>query len=452
MLLKGFTRTVAIVGPILFLIFLFTISAFRDVAKVPGSQTLWKWNVTDKATDDSRRRQQDSMTLSAYDAEIAQTHVLLSSVTTKDKKYFPIEFGSRKAINPNIIPHPSLEDTWIIIAMQEQSDMKNSIFFAELVCNARFVNDKLSCIEPPLLMPIAATEGDKCTGELSFFANNLGPHDARVFYGPKAPYTIYGSNSKFTCFGQWMQDFRMLTDWGYEPYVQGKFRKATELQRPAPWHPVEKNWFIFWDSEGKMYTHYDISPKRVFAELQFDGSVGPDLGLQAAEKDAVCMERFMPEIGPELESIHQASNSLSITMCKRSDPDCKPDETNTFILTIFQHKTFYAYHSVYEPYLMLFDHNAPFDIHAISRKPIWINGRGRPGEVIPYAMSDKDAKTWNQTEMFYVTSISWKKHGEKYHGYLDDIIFIAFGIEDMATGGIDVVAEDLMQSLNFCED
>lgn len=450
MLLKGFNRIVIIVGPLLFLFFLFIISAFRDTVRLPDPQSLWKWNATSRVTDDESRRRQQGALSPSYDEELGKTHVPLFSASTKGGKYFHIDFGSRRAINPNIIPHPSLDDTWIIIAMQEQSTLKNSIFFTELVCNARFTNDKLSCIEPPLMMPIAATHGDKCTGELSFFANNLGPHDARVFYGPKAPYTIYGSNSKFTCFGQWMQDFRMLTDWGYEPYVHGKFRTATELQRPAPWHPVEKNWFIFWDSEGKMYTHYDISPKRVFAELQFDGSVGPDLGPNVAEQDALCMERFMPDVGPELESIHQASNSLSITLCKRSDPSCEPSPTNTFILTIFQHKSFYAYHSVYEPYVMLFSHNAPFQIHAISTKPIWINGRGGPGEVIPYAMSDDDAKTWNQTEMFYITSISWKKHGEKYHGYLDDIMFIAFGIEDSTTGGIDVVAEDLMQSLSMC--
>lgn len=452
MLLKGFTRIVIIVGPVLLLLFLFFVSAFRDVVELPASQALWKWNPSAPVIEGQARRQnQDRLDLATYDEKLAETHVQLFSTSTKNGKYFPIDFGSREAINPNIIPHPSLDDTWVVVAMQQKSSLKNSVFFAELVCNAAFKNDKLTCIDPPLMMPIAATSGDKCTGELSFFVNNVGPHDARVFFGPKAPYTIYGSNSRFTCFGQWMQDFRMLTDWGYEPYVDGKYRQATELQRPAPWHAVEKNWFIFWDSQGKMYAHYDISPRRVFAELQWDGSVGPDLASIAGLSDEQCMNRYMPQVGPELESIHQATNSLSITLCKRSDPLCQPNESNTFIFTIFQHKTFYSFHSVYEPYVMLFKQNSPFQVHAISQKPLWIHGRGKPGERIPYAMSDEDAKAWNQTEMFYATSMSWKTKGGKYHGHIDDTLFIAFGIEDSSTGGIDVVAGDLVSDLGLCD-
>ena len=453
MLLKGITRIVVVVGPVLLLLFLFVVSAFRDVVDLPASRRLWTSNSSTAATESQARRQhQGSLALAtAYDEKLAETHIRLFSASTKDGKYFPIDFGSRTAINPNIIPHPSLDDTWIVVAMQEKSSLKNSVWFAELVCNAALKDDKLSCIDPPLIMPIPATSGDKCTGELSFFANNIGPHDARVFYGPKAPYTIFGSNSRFTCFGQWMQDFRVLTDWGYEPYVEGKFRQATELQRPAPWHAVEKNFFIFWDIQGKMYAHYDIAPRRVFAELQFDGSVGPDLAPYAGLSDEQCMSRYMPQLGPELESLHQATNSLSITLCKRADSSCQPSEFNTFIFTIFQHKTFYNFHSVYEPYVMLFKQNAPFQVHAISQKPLWIHGRGTPGEVIPFAMSDEDAKAWNQTEMFYVTSMSWKTHGKKYHGYIDDPLFIAFGIEDASTGGIDVVAGDLMVDLGLCE-
>ncbi len=452
MLLKGFTRVVVIVGPVLLLLFLFVVSAFRDVAELPASKTPWNWNPSAPATESQARRQhQDRLDLATDDQQLAETHIQLFSTSTKNGRYFPIDFGSHEAINPNIIPHPSLDDTWIVVAMQQKSSLKNSVFFAELVCNAAFKNDKLACIEPPLIMPIAATSGDRCSGELSFFANNIGPHDARVFYGPKAPYTIYGSNSRFTCFGQWMQDFRMLTDWGYEPYVDGKYRQATELQRPAPWHAVEKNWFIFWDIQGKMYVHYDISPKRVFAELQWDGSVGPDLASIAGLSDERCMNRYMPPVGPALESIHQATNSLSITLCKRSDSSCQPSESNTFTFTIFQHKTFYSFHSVYEPYVMLFKQNAPFQIHAISQKPLWIHGRGRAGERIPYAMSDEDAQAWNQTEMFYVTSMSWKAQGGKYHGHVDDTLFIAFGIEDAKTGGIDIIAGDLMIDLGLCD-
>ena len=251
-----------------------------------------------------------------------------------------------------------------------------------------------------------------------------------------------------TCFGQWIQDFRMLMDWGFEAFNKEEFRRATELQRPRPYRAVEKNWFLFWDKYNQAYAHYDIVPKRVFAKIEFDGSAGPDLAPFAAPSDSKCMEKYLPSVGPQLESIHQATNSLSLTLCKRSNPLCEPNDNNTFILTLFQHKSYYSFHSVYEPYVMLFQQTAPFQIHAMSTKPIWIHGRG-PAKV-PDGFSKEEARNWNQTEMFYMVSLSWKAHGQKYHGYADDVLFIAFGIEDERTAGIDVVAGDLLMDLGLC--
>jgi hypothetical protein len=42
-------------------------------------------------------------------------------------------FRRVEAINPNVIPHPSLADTWIIVAQKQRSDLENSVFFSELV-------------------------------------------------------------------------------------------------------------------------------------------------------------------------------------------------------------------------------------------------------------------------------------------------------------------------------
>ncbi|KAF3490997.1 uncharacterized protein GIQ15_00514 [Arthroderma uncinatum] len=387
--------------------------------------------------------------------DVSQTHHEVFSVSRADKKFFTIKFGELEATNPSIIPHPSLNDTWIITAQHmSRGAVKDTVWFAELVCNAAFnKNGQLECLSPPMNMPIAATIGDrtKCTGELAFFALNIGPHDARVFYGPRFPLTIYGSNSMFTCFGQWVLDFRMLMDWGYEHFFQNEFRTPTEIQRPSAYGAIEKNWFMFWDLNGQMYAHYDVAPKRVFAKLEYNGSVGQDLAPLAAAQDSKCMQKYMPSVGPKLESIHQATNSLAVTLCNRSDPKCKPDENNTFVLTIFQHKSFHAFHSVYEPYAMLFRQSAPFEVYGISSKPIWIHGRGKEGQgKKPPGLTPEEVQTWNQTEMFYITSISWKTHGQKYHGYSDDVLFISFGIEDETTAGIDVLASDLLQGLGLC--
>jgi hypothetical protein len=256
-----------------------------------------------------------------------------------------------------------------------------------------------------------------------------------------------------------MLELKLLADAGFERDLGKEVREPIELQRPWPWSLVEKNWFVFWDKDGQIYAHYDVWPKRVFAQLEYNGTVGKDLGPLASFKDDKCMAKYMPKVSnaidpielTPLETIHQATNSLSITLCKRSDPSCQVNDSNTFIFTMFQHKTYLWSHSVYEPHAMLFRQTAPFEIHGISKKPIWIHGRGGPGAgKKPKTLTAKNIAAWAQTEMFYVTSLSWKGQGQKYHGYIDDMLFMAFGIEDEKSGAIDVVASDLLQDIGYC--
>ncbi|MCJ1444198.1 MAG: hypothetical protein MMC23_004699 [Stictis urceolatum] len=446
MLIRGTKRRVLLLAPVLFVLFI-GLSFFNESVSPTQVQ---EWIDNFKAGGPVIKQSEHSI---GHEGDVDSTRNELFSVSTPSKKYFNIDFGDQEAINPNIIPHPSLKETWIVVAQLQRSDIQNTIWFAELVCNAAFKDGALKCLKAPIILPIAATTSGigKCQGNIEHFSMNVGPHDARAFFGPKAPYTMYGSNSAFTCFGQWIQDLRVLTDWGYETIPENHFKMGTEIQRPPPYQEIEKNWFIFWDRDDKMYAHYDVWPKRVYAQLSFDGSVGPDLAPAPALFDQQCMSRLMPPVNEEPfttdkhESIHQATNSLAITLCKRSDPKCKPNDENTLVFTIFQHKKFYQFHPVYEPYVFLFKRKAPFDVYAIGQKPIWIHGRGRNLE-----NGQTGQNAWDGTELFYITSISWKKQGLKYHGFIDDELFLGFGVEDKRSAGIDIVAGDLFLDLGFC--
>lgn len=393
-------------------------------------------------------------------ASIHESHRAVFSISTADGKYFPIDFG-QYATNPSIIPHPQLKNTWIIVAQRETTAIRSYMWFTELACNATFQSGELRCVDDPIILPIPPSAGLNCKGPLKYFADSVGPHDARVFYGPKAPQVTYGSNSAYTCFGQWMQDLRTLANSGFERIAGKEFMSPTELQRPLPYRPIEKNWFLFWDKDEQIYVHYDLWPNRGFVQLNYDGTIGPDLGPSAIKSDSKCMAKYMPPVSQELdpldrtplESVNQATNSLSITLCKRREPWCIPDNSNTFIMTIFQHKTYKWSHSVYEPYAMLFRQTAPFEIHAISTKSTWIHGRGGPGTGRkPDTLPAESIALWSQTEMFDITSLSWKNQGQKYHGYIDDIVFIAFGIENSKSAGIDVFAGDLLADLGLCSN
>ena len=464
MLVKGCGRLGLLLCPLIIIVFV-AFNSFKGRWESLPSLASRGWTLQ------SSQQPLSKTTTSSHSDDaltIPSTHREISSASSSTKQWFPISFSPFSGMNPNIIPHPTLSSTWIIVAQQQRSDVNNTIWFAELTCNAQF-NDEgtLECVKPPTILPISATEGDQCTGDLYYFSYNIGPHDARVFYGPNIPYTMFGSQSQNTCFGQWLQDLRMLVDWGREDFVAGHFRRATDMQRPDSYGTVEKNWFVFWDIDGKMYAHYDVSPRRVFAVLEDNGSVGRNLAPQAsADGDKECLARYMPTFDETKEvgrsSIHQATNSLSVTMCKRKDNGCVPNVDNTFIFTIFQQKHFYDLHAVYEPYLMVYQQRPPFAVHAISKRPIWIHGRGRytpPREVYEEGESEynrdiaaKRDDSLAQTEMFYVTSISWKSQGMKYHGFLDDRLFVAFGIEDESAAAIEVLAGDLLSDLGLCRE
>ena len=383
------------------------------------------------------------------------------SVSTDDRKYFFVDFVDLASLNPSILPHPSLKETWIITAQRLDSPEvfhKHPMEFAEITCNAAFQSGVLRCLESPSILPVNTIQGDKCEGNHLLLNVNTGPHDARVFYGPESAFTIYGSNSNFTCFGQFIHNYEALTGW--ENFTSNaNFEIATELQRPPPYGKIEKNWFVFWDRDGAVYAHYDISPRRSFAKVGLDGSVGEDLASAAAlAGDDICMAKYMPRIGPEWESIHQATNSLSVTLCKRSDVTCEPNDTNTFIMAIFQHKNFWHFHSVYEPYVVLFGQSSPFKIHGISQKPFWIHGRWGPDAIEgdrtnvhdPAKEETGGGAQRNELGMLYVTSMNWKAAGQKYHGYVDDVVFLGFGIEDAWSGGIDLAVGDLLMDLGIC--
>jgi hypothetical protein len=79
------------------------------------------------------------------------------SVSTPDKKYFPIDFSPRRGINPNAIPHPTLKDHWVIVGQLDDHVLEISAWLAELVCTATFKDGALSCIDSPLLLSIGKT-------------------------------------------------------------------------------------------------------------------------------------------------------------------------------------------------------------------------------------------------------------------------------------------------------
>src|SRR4051812_22658903 len=47
------------------------------------------------------------------------------SASTANKQYFLVDFVDHATINPNIIPHPTKNDTWIIVAQRSNTGYRD---------------------------------------------------------------------------------------------------------------------------------------------------------------------------------------------------------------------------------------------------------------------------------------------------------------------------------------
>jgi hypothetical protein len=389
MLVRDIKRLVLVVGPVLFLLFVgvglwdseFAFRLRPHAGEFLGTTKTPEADYTHRRPDEPASGHNTAPSGATPGHDHQETHREIFSLSTAAKKYFPIKFGTQDAFNPNIIPHPTRDNTYIIVGQKvtEPNDPKFNFF--EVGCEAVLLDGTLRCLDNvAAILPIAPTIGSpsSCKNEpgiAGMLGLNIGPHDVCLLYGPTKPYLLFGSNSMITCFGMWLQDFGTLLALGTadETTAYGDFARATELQRPPPFPGIEKNWFIFWDRDDTPHVHIDTVPTRVMAQLHPDGSVGKDLGRYAAEQNERCLAHYLPPLPPRNEPIHQATNSLRITMCRRAD--CNPDERTTVIGTIIQHKKYYDYHGEYEPYVVAFRDGAPFEIVGISEKPLWIHGR-----------------------------------------------------------------------------
>lgn len=372
-------------------------------------------------------------------------HITISSKKTTDKKFWSLDFGKVNATHPTILahPHPIKTDYWIMLGLSKRDDTK---FQKELICEASFKENTMACAEPPQLLPVSTIVSPLCEKQYDGHNYEIGPRHTRAFFGPTRPYFLYSAPSLHSCVGVWMQDLTRLYYWLYSESLEKSetFFEPTDLARPGPSRPIERNWFAFWDRNDEMHLHYNIYPKRSFAKLNSTGGVEQELAVYSEASDQACMQMNMPQIQyPAHEKIVQATNALSVTMCNRSDEACFESEQNTFIMTIFNVKTTHLVEN-YDPYVMLFKRTAPFEIHAIGKKPLWIDGRKKLGQVTT------SNYTRPASSLIEVNSMAYIKRDRLFHGYMDDPMYLSFSIDNERGGAIDVTPADLLQELGTC--
>ena len=384
----------------------------------------------------------------------------------------------------------------------------------------------MRCVHAPVTLSVPPTPAEMCEGKFNTYTDIPGFHDPRIFWSGKGeplmmvntqyvqksiqgvqhPKLISDSRSRYACFGLWIVDLRTL----YPPlqtllssspthFTLGgplkSYPTLTELTRnPADTRaPIEKNWMLFFPSNGESYIHYDLPPingakrGRTFAKLLGNGLTTTNL---SDPLEVPCLQELTQQEEPDEAKRgghwHQATNALRLIMCDRASPTCHATAENTVFFAVI-HRKFSNVLKLplrYERFFMVWSATPPFGMLGVSRYPITLANETAHGWPESQTWDDDPANAaivaatraqspknssepyggksyWN--EFTYTVSISyaWAREpkgndgrgdeSEDMHvGYLDDEVVLGIGVDDAGQVYSRVTAVDLVGCLRAC--
>ena len=276
------------------------------------------------------------------------------------------------------------------------------------------------------------------------------------------------------------------------------FPQLTELRRPEPYSPMEKNWVLFFSPTQGSFVQYDLVPgKRTFGKLIGNGYVTKNMTDKLEE---ACVENPFPiDMDPYdwkaagdptlkfKDGWHQATNSLRLIMCKRNDSKCHFRSQKEVFISLIQRKRHnrFGFVARYERVAILWEGNAPFRVIAIGKHYIRFNGeewgalgftREGISDVSAMPSSTPTSKSTGPqkretitssavVQFFFPLSLAWDhprrikkqkraseeaKPEDMYVGYLDDFVMIGLGIGDLEMGVVRVGVSELLQGVTVC--
>ncbi|KAL8902818.1 MAG: hypothetical protein Q9207_004366 [Kuettlingeria erythrocarpa] len=354
----------------------------------------------------------------------------------------------------------------------------------------------MRCASTPIALNVPPTPAEQCYGKYGTYVDVPGFHDPRVFWSGKGE-PLMMVNTQYACFGLWMIDLRTL-----HPPLQDllasspthpslgplkSYPTLTELTRnpPETRSLIEKNWLLFFPSTGESYIHYDLShPKntsargRTFAKLLGNGFTTANLTDPLELPCLLDTDATETDEAKKGGTWHQATNSLSLILCERKDPHCRPSPDNTVFFAVI-HRKFPNYLDLplrYERHFMVWSASPPFSMLGISQHPIlmanetasgwtesqnWDDDPTNAAAVAHARMHNSTSEPYGGKEYWayftYTVSIAYawartgmEEAGEKNVGFLDDEVVLGIGIDDKGQGFARARAKDLVQCLRAC--
>ncbi|KAM5349636.1 hypothetical protein ACJ41O_006141 [Fusarium nematophilum] len=299
----------------------------------------------------------------------------------------------------------------------------------------------------------------------------IGPEDMKLFWTRKgAPILIftYQVDDENLCEGMFLIDARAAV-----PELVGalgrharkmppiQFQEPTPLRRTPPEghesdgrYQREKNWAptqsIFAEDEDELMFMVETGNLFKWAGLEkpleevtlgtdresaVEAPYPPDLAEGDEtwhSEEKTCMHDVMQTN----RGVHQSTPMLSLTLCDRGE--CEPSEDNTVMISMVQQRHDRpAYPATwYDHRIAVYAAAPPFNLMGVSKK-------------LSYHGEVHTAYTWTGSMVFLANQTGIP--GNRSHGYLDDEIWLSFGIGDSAPGWLDIKASELVTDHYFCE-
>jgi hypothetical protein len=157
---------------------------------------------------------------------------------------------------------------------------------------------------------------------------------------------------------------------------------------------------------------------------------------------------------------HQATLSLKLILCSRSNLTCNAETAGTFFFVVIQRKNLniWGLPVRYERFIVVWSATTPFNMLAISRHPILMSNETTFGWTAEETWDDvPEARTENRGlwgRITYTTTIAyaWGREEvdvrEKGTGYLDDEVILSIGVDH--EGQVYGRVSELLQCFRVC--
>ncbi|KAK7202903.1 hypothetical protein BZA70DRAFT_291712 [Myxozyma melibiosi] len=310
--------------------------------------------------------------------------------------------------NPNVLPFPAgYKHQYFGLARQTKKGplfLHHELVFCEMEWgHIKVTNRKiLKCVGKGNAVQLKLPQWDSKKGSCNpdFLEIAQGQLDPRLFFSPSGePLMIVGTNGKSNCLSQFIIDLRaVIPDLNEKMKLEHlpiKYTELTELPR-NDLHPIEKNYFIFYDAENKPLVHHEFKPRSMTTlDSEFTGR-----NLLRIDKQTppACITNLLKKFSDKRFKtlLHQSSNALRVTLCEFP---CVPTIHNTVEAAIIHVKYSFDMVPYYKRYMVFMNLTSPYEIVGVSSS-------------LMYAGSD-------ERDMLFTVSMAWDKHFQKRREWED---------------------------------